>query len=251
MGDRWVRLDADFFRHPKILKAGHDARNLYLAALCYCGNYATDGVVSRDAVPAIAADAGTTRWAAAIERLEDARLWVEHPDGWLIPDFVDMNQSRDEIEARRAADRARQRARRARQSRDQLPLSRDLSRDVRRESHDRLDETTRDSVTSPTTDRPRDAAGAVNGQSVEGCLIAQAAALYGAARAAEKDPATLRYGLERWTRGVVAKAAAERQPAALAWLNDHPGATAADLARSVFGLSDHEILIHSAILETE
>jgi hypothetical protein len=82
-------------------------------------------------------------------------------------------------------------------------------------------------------------------------LIAQAAALYGAARAAGKDPATLRYGLERWTRGVVAKAAAERREASQDWLKANPGATAADLARAVFELSEHEILIHSAILETE
>jgi hypothetical protein len=217
MGDRWIRLNADFFRHPKVLKAGRDARDLYLAALCYCGNYATDGIVSRDALPAIAADAGILRPAAAADALLDARLWVEHADGWLIRDFVPMNQSRDDT----------------------------------RESHDLRDETTRDSVTSPTTDRPRDAAGAPDGRSVEGCLIAQAAALYGAARAAGKDPATLRYGLERWTRGVVAKAAAERREASQDWLKANPGATAADLARAVFELSEHEILIHSAILETE
>ena len=39
----WVKLDDQFFSHPKVLRAGRDARDLYLASLTFCARNKTDG----------------------------------------------------------------------------------------------------------------------------------------------------------------------------------------------------------------
>jgi hypothetical protein len=45
----WVKLDDRFFTNPKVIGAGRDARDLYLAGLCYCAAELTDGFVPANA----------------------------------------------------------------------------------------------------------------------------------------------------------------------------------------------------------
>ena len=45
-GTRWVRLDADYFRNPKVLAAGRDGRDLHLASICWMeGKDQLDGLI--------------------------------------------------------------------------------------------------------------------------------------------------------------------------------------------------------------
>lgn len=51
----WVKLDDGFFRNPKVVSVGKDAKFLYVAALCYCGANITDGRIPAGALRLIAA----------------------------------------------------------------------------------------------------------------------------------------------------------------------------------------------------
>ena len=44
----WVRLEPGFPRHPKTLGIGPLGRELFVAALCRCNEYLTDGLISLD-----------------------------------------------------------------------------------------------------------------------------------------------------------------------------------------------------------
>lgn len=80
----WVRLDAAFPSHPKVLKLleereGHRAAFVYLCSLAYAGSHGTDGVIPVAALPFVHARK------VDAERLVSVRLWHEYPDGgWLI-----------------------------------------------------------------------------------------------------------------------------------------------------------------------
>ena len=43
----WVRLDENFAQHPKVVKAGPLGMAMHVAALCYCNQHLTDGVVPK------------------------------------------------------------------------------------------------------------------------------------------------------------------------------------------------------------
>lgn len=120
-GPRWIRLDLDYFANPKTLSAGRDGRDLHLASLCWVGRYLTDGLIPPEAVEAIARDAGlvSRSRARAVERVQDAGLWVPNGAGWEVHDFVEMNGSRADVEHERDQWRARQRRARSRQGHDE------------------------------------------------------------------------------------------------------------------------------------
>jgi hypothetical protein len=107
----WVKLDDGFFRHPKALAAGSDARLLAIVALCWSGQYMTDGRVPGNALPALAFDAGLSvdDAAAAADRLVEVRMWARDPEGWVIHGWDDWQRSREEREAKAQANADRQR----------------------------------------------------------------------------------------------------------------------------------------------
>lgn len=80
----WVRLDSNIGTHDKVVQLlsrrdGHKAFTLYVCSLGYAGGHATDGDISRAALPFIH---GTERLA---NMLVEARLW-QHAgaQGWRI-----------------------------------------------------------------------------------------------------------------------------------------------------------------------
>ena len=94
----WVRLDDQFFRHPKVLRAGRDARDLYLAALCYAGGALTDGRIPTEALPGLGAEAlGSVDSSDAVNRLVGTGLWEAVPEGYLIHDYLRYNPSRQQV----------------------------------------------------------------------------------------------------------------------------------------------------------
>jgi hypothetical protein len=116
-GQRWVRLDVDYFSNPKALAAGRDGRDLHLASICWVGRYLTDGYIPAAAIADISHAAGVPNRHVhhGIERAVFAGLWVPNGDGFELHDFVAMNGTRADVERERDAWRARQRRARARQ----------------------------------------------------------------------------------------------------------------------------------------
>jgi hypothetical protein len=97
-----VKLDDGFFRHPKVVRAGRDARDLYLAALCYCQAGLTDGFVDAGALRRLAADAEVDGAEQLAERLVDVGLWESAEGGFRVHDYLRFNPSSADVKRQRA-----------------------------------------------------------------------------------------------------------------------------------------------------
>lgn len=95
----WVKLDDQFFLHPKSLAAGKDGRELYLAGLCYCAGQLTDGFIATAALPVVAATAGVKLSVA--RKLEQVGLWEETIGGFRVHDYLNYNPRATEVRAMR------------------------------------------------------------------------------------------------------------------------------------------------------
>lgn len=104
----WVRLDDGFDDHPKILDLSDQAYRLHVGALCFCARTLTDGFVSEGALRRLVNG-------GHVAELVDAGLWEIGDGGWWIHDFLDYNQSADQVLEER--EKARERQRRARENR--------------------------------------------------------------------------------------------------------------------------------------
>ena len=101
----WFRLDDTFGNHPKVHQAGNAAVGLWVRCGTYSAAYLLDGRVPNKVVT----EYGTT---AEIDACTDAGLWVRNGTGFVIPDYLDFNPSKEQVLADRAAMAERQRRRR-------------------------------------------------------------------------------------------------------------------------------------------
>lgn len=83
----WVKVDDQFFRHPKVLAAGRDARDLYLVGLCYCAQGLTDGFIPSQALRVLAAEAEIDTGPASAARLVETGLWEPTEGGYTVHDY--------------------------------------------------------------------------------------------------------------------------------------------------------------------
>lgn len=97
----WIKLDDQFFSHPKVVDLSKDAKLLYLAGLCYCGAQLTDGLITRGGVRIIGAmvEAGVD---CTTTELVAAGLWEVVDGGWQVHDYLDYQSSREKAQAVRA-----------------------------------------------------------------------------------------------------------------------------------------------------
>lgn len=94
MTDRlpWFRQDSDIatkVRTRRMLKQGRIGPALFVLDVCaegYATGHGTDGVIDRDILDTVH---GTP---ALARTLVELGIWVEHPDGWEIPDFAERQQ---------------------------------------------------------------------------------------------------------------------------------------------------------------
>lgn len=96
----WVKLDDQFFRHPKAIEAGKDGRALYIAGLCFCSSSLTDGWITAAALPHVATDAGVKISVARV--LERVGFWEEMVGRWFVHDYHDFNPKACDVRATRA-----------------------------------------------------------------------------------------------------------------------------------------------------
>lgn len=89
----WLRLDAGFPEHPKVVGLSDAAFRLAVSGMCYARRNLTDGFLPVDWPPA--------RLRRAAPSLVAARLWVPEDtrDGWAIHGWLDWQPSRAELES--------------------------------------------------------------------------------------------------------------------------------------------------------
>lgn len=118
----WSMLDDGWHDHPKVLACSYAARGVWATSLSWSANKLTEGKLPR-------------RLAAVMEFPEDAiaelvsvGLWDAVPDGWLIHDYLDYNDSKAEALKKRALSAARSKSWRERR-RAKNSVTRDEPRD--------------------------------------------------------------------------------------------------------------------------
>lgn len=109
----WVKLDDQFFHHPKVIDLSKDAKLLHLAALTHCAGQLTDGLITAGALRSIAAlvdvdcNAVTNMLQGvtcnAVTELLLAGLWQKEGSGYRIHNYLKYQPSAAQEKARRQA----------------------------------------------------------------------------------------------------------------------------------------------------
>jgi hypothetical protein len=115
----WVRLDDSAASHPKFVQAGPEAFALWVAGLCYCNRYLTDGIIPKMALGVISAQFSAKQAAPLAKRLctnsvcpDGLPSWIDAGDSFIVHDYASFQPSKVEVEAEKASARERQRRRR-------------------------------------------------------------------------------------------------------------------------------------------
>ncbi len=99
----WLKLDDQIFLNRKVARCDPETKLLYIVGLTYCANQLTDGEIPEDVLPLLAGMAGIDKQNAkqSASKLLDVCLWLATPDGWQIPDYLEYNPSREQVEHNR------------------------------------------------------------------------------------------------------------------------------------------------------
>lgn len=111
MAQGYAKLANDFWSNPKIRKLMHhnpEAVALMVISISYSSDHLTDGHISEDAA-LYTLNANED----AIASLVDAGIWEPDGDGWTIHGYLDQQNSKADIDERRAAATERKRKSRA------------------------------------------------------------------------------------------------------------------------------------------
>lgn len=92
----WVKLDDKFWGHPKVITVGNEAAGAFARMLSYCGDHLTDGLIPRDTATFIARP-------KVLSTLEEYGFVHRNGVGYVIPDYLDFNPSREQVEEVQAA----------------------------------------------------------------------------------------------------------------------------------------------------
>ena len=122
----WLKIEDGFPTHLKAARAGLEAVGFWVAGLCFCARTRSDGrinkadldfvwpyPVAKGLLPVV----NEGKIAALAARLVDAGLWEDCGDHYMVHDYLVYQESKTEIDQKRAAAAERQRAARERLSR--------------------------------------------------------------------------------------------------------------------------------------
>ena len=106
----YIKLDDRFPDHPKVVAAGPEAAYLFVAGICYCNRYLTDGFIPSEVVPRLVPYDGA-KVKQLVSNLLAACLWVastlSKQNGFMVHDYADYQSSKAQIlitrEARKKA----------------------------------------------------------------------------------------------------------------------------------------------------
>lgn len=161
----WVRLDDSIPNHPKFVRAGPEAFGLYVAGLCYCNRYETNGLIPKLAVPSLMPGMTGIRAMNLAKRLAandpENPSWVDEGDQYRVHDYELYQLARADAREQRKRDMAAERKRRQRErerdlsvtvTRDGQAIGHDVTRDRHAVQRDNQREVTGDGH-SPERDR--------------------------------------------------------------------------------------------------
>jgi hypothetical protein len=94
----YARLDDRFWMHPAVLTAGNTAAGIFARFLSYSGCYLTDGHVPAG-VAATIVGKDTRALDALVSEGLVVRLHGDHDGALMVPDFLDYNRSKADMEA--------------------------------------------------------------------------------------------------------------------------------------------------------
>ena len=98
----WAKLDDGFWMHPKVLMAGNAGAGIFARLLSYCGCYLTDGLIPAQIVTQIAGP--DKKLLPELDRL--GLIQVLETGSVLIPDYLEHNRSKEQVEEDRKTRRA-------------------------------------------------------------------------------------------------------------------------------------------------
>lgn len=96
--------------HPKVLQVGAEAAWLWVAAIDYCRAHLTDGVVPAAVLPTLGIF--RAKLDTLVANLVAVRLFETTEGGYLVHDFLEHNDSREQVLTRRREDSERKRGNR-------------------------------------------------------------------------------------------------------------------------------------------
>lgn len=97
----WVKVDDQFTDHPKAVEVGPLGVALWLAGMCYCNRFLTEGFIPAAAVPRLMHFEGLATHEEVVERLVAAVLWEPTEGGYIVHDYHDYQPSKEQVEAAR------------------------------------------------------------------------------------------------------------------------------------------------------
>lgn len=99
----YAQIHTQAVRHPKVLALTAPAFRVWVAGHCYCQEHLTDGVIAKVALPAL----GVRVTPALVAELVAQTLWHDDGDAYRVHDWADWNQTKDQVQAQKAAARRR------------------------------------------------------------------------------------------------------------------------------------------------
>lgn len=101
----WIKLDDQWMDHPKIIRAGRDARDMWLASITWCAKHLTDGIFPAELLPALAVMAGidVANCQELARVLLEVCLWESHDGSFRIHDYLEYNPSKEQVESNKRA----------------------------------------------------------------------------------------------------------------------------------------------------
>jgi hypothetical protein len=113
----WVRLDDSIVLHPKFVRSGPEAFGLFVAGLCYCNKFETDGRIPKVALAHLLPGVSGRRAMRLAERLasnDPQPSWVDEGEHYRVHDYELYQIARDEGRQQRQRELAAERKRRQR-----------------------------------------------------------------------------------------------------------------------------------------
>jgi DnaD/phage-associated family protein len=101
----WIKLDDNWMDHPKIIRVGRDARDMWLASISWCAKHLTDGIFPSELLPTLSIMAGidVANCQTFANLLLDACLWEIVDDKYQVHDYLDYNPSKEQAESTKTA----------------------------------------------------------------------------------------------------------------------------------------------------
>jgi hypothetical protein len=123
----YLNLDDGFADHEKVDALTDGAFRLHVSGMNYCARKLTDGVVPKHRVHRLM----PTYKPAYLRELIDAEMWLKHPEGYEIHDYLDWNKPRAWWEERREAETTRKAEYRARKDAERAQLEAAVEKGLR------------------------------------------------------------------------------------------------------------------------